>query len=50
MIRSHRRTHRWLITLLALLAPLLAGLGLRARRAMPGNVRLPVAGNQETAP
>jgi hypothetical protein len=42
--------HRWMFTILALLVPLLAVLGLRARRAMPTNDQLPFPPQQETAP
>jgi hypothetical protein len=43
-------THRWLLTILALLVPLLAILGLKARRAIPTTDHLPIPPKQETTP
>jgi hypothetical protein len=50
MIRSRRMVHRWGLTILALLIPLLAILGLRARRTIPTTDQLPFPPKQETVP
>lgn len=42
MIQSLRHTHRVLITVLAILLPLLFVLGLLVRKPIPANQRLPV--------
>ncbi|MCM2269419.1 MAG: hypothetical protein NDJ75_04915 [Thermoanaerobaculia bacterium] len=41
MIAAHRRRHRWMMALLALLLPLLVALALVARPAAPENAALP---------
>ena len=41
MIAAHRRRHRWIFALLALLLPLLVALAIASRPAPPVNAELP---------